>query len=261
LNLLRIERVNDLDPALLSRAVARNFGGRPAALPTLLQVFHKECFAGSAATGSGETKQPKTKKRSASESSAVHVEVGPASPPTTAQLIKENLESSSCRHLMVLGRNENTLQLLVGCGLIDEETVSVLVGSRFKEDNQELYLIQQVNSVKQAMAAGRVAVLMNNESIYESLYDVLNQRYVSLCDADTKVVTKQLRLAMGPRSQLCPVREGFKLIVIVQQTQAYESLDLPLLNRFGTSCFMWSLSTKFSRALVSVVVVRQRSRR
>lgn len=242
LNLLRVEHVDDLGPALLSRAVARNFGGRPAALPTLIQVFHKECFAGSAAASVGsETKPPKTKKRSMAESSVESLEMGPAAPPATTQLIKENLESSSCRHLMVLGRNENTLQLLFGCGLIDEGSVSVLVGSRFKEDKQELYLIQQVNSVKQAMAAGRVAVLMDNESIYESLYDVLNQRYVSIRDADTKVVTKQLRLAMGSRSQLCPVREGFKLIVIVQQNQAYDSLDLPLLNRFGT-CFLVLIS-------------------
>jgi hypothetical protein len=37
---------------------------------------------------------------------------------------------------------------------------------------------------------------------------------------------------MGSRSQLCPVENGFKLIVIVQQTHAYDHLDLPLLNRF-----------------------------
>lgn len=41
-----------------------------------------------------------------------------------------------------------------------------------------------------------------------------------------------LRLALGPRSQLCSVEPGFKLIVIVPQLQAYDSLDLPLLNRF-----------------------------
>ena len=231
LSLLRMEKVDEINPALLARAVARNFGGRPEALKKLLEVFHKECFVNNSSTV--DLKPPKPKRTKSTEIKVA--DDGPVAAPTTTQLIKENLDSANCRHLMVLGRNENTLQLLFGCGLIDESSVSVLVGSRFKEDKQELYLIQQVNSVKQAMAAGRVAVLMNNESIYESLYDVLNQRYVSNRDPNTNVVTKQLRLAMGPRSQLCPVREGFKLIVIVQENQAYENLDLPLLNRFGTS--------------------------
>ena len=236
LSLLRMEKVDEIHPALLARAVARNFGGRPEALKKLLEVFHKECFINNNSTV--DLKPPKPKRTKSAELKVA--DECPVSAPTTTQLIKENLDSANCRHLMVLGRNENTLQLLFGCGLIDESSVSVLVGSRFKEDKQELYLIQQVNSVKQAMAAGRVAVLMNNESIYESLYDVLNQRYVSNRDPNTNIVTKQLRLAMGPRSQLCPVREGFKLIVIVQENQAYENLDLPLLNRFGTSSYTYT---------------------
>lgn len=68
--------------------------------------------------------------------------------------------------------------------------------------------------------------------MFESLYDVLNQRYVYKTDIETGIEKKMLRLALGPRSQLCPVSDGFKLIVIVDQQQAYDSLDLPLLNRF-----------------------------
>jgi hypothetical protein len=41
-----------------------------------------------------------------------------------------------------------------------------------------------------------------------------------------------LRLAIGSRSSLCPVVDGFRLIVIAEQDYAYRSLDLPLLNRF-----------------------------
>jgi hypothetical protein len=39
-------------------------------------------------------------------------------------------------------------------------------------------------------------------------------------------------LAVGSRSSLCPVVDGFKLIVIAEQEYAYTSLDAPLLNRF-----------------------------
>jgi hypothetical protein len=41
-----------------------------------------------------------------------------------------------------------------------------------------------------------------------------------------------LRLAVGNRSQWCSVGEGFKIIVVVETKDAYEKLDLPLLNRF-----------------------------
>jgi hypothetical protein len=217
---------------MLSRAVARNFSGKPDAMPTLLAVFHRACF-GSESGGVGSVAFSSLLNSGAGAGAQPNELHSYAPPPSTATLISENLKSPSCRHLMVLSQNETALQLLFGCGLIDESSVSVLVGSRFKEDNQELYLIQQINSVKQAMAQGRVALLMNNESIYESLYDVLNQRYVTSKDPETNAVTKLLRLAMGPRSQLCPVKDGFKLIVIVQQSRAYEFLDLPLLNRFG----------------------------
>jgi hypothetical protein len=41
--------------------------------------------------------------------------------------------------------------------------------------------------VKQAMATGRTVILVNHDAIYESLYDVLNQRYVTRVDSDTGV--------------------------------------------------------------------------
>jgi hypothetical protein len=43
---------------------------------------------------------------------------------------------------------------------------------------------------------------------------------------------KFLRLAIGARSQQCRVAEGFRVVVVVEKTQAYNELDLPLLNRF-----------------------------
>ena len=87
------------------------------------------------------------------------------------------------------------------------------------------------------MASGQTAILINHDSIYESLYDVLNQRFVMKTDLETGVVKKMLRLALGPRSQLCPVADEFKLIIIVNKYHAYDNLDLPLLNRFEKQVF------------------------
>eukprot|EP01052_Picozoa_sp_SAG31_P062863 SAG31_NODE_21823_length_540_cov_0.671202_1_plen_177_part_01 len=48
----------------------------------------------------------------------------------------------------------------------------------------------------------------------------------------TGVKKRMLRLAIGSRSQLCFAEDSFKLIAVVEQNHAYDSLDLPLLNRF-----------------------------
>lgn len=82
------------------------------------------------------------------------------------------------------------------------------------------------------MALGNTLVLINHDNMYEALYDVLNQRYVTQRNNKTGVETRMLRVAVGMRSALCPVHDDFKLICLVEDTHAYEKLDLPLLNRF-----------------------------
>jgi hypothetical protein len=236
LKYLRVETLDtDLTPAILSRAIARNLGGRPDSFEMVLTLFLEACFPPS--TVHSTVNHPLSAARLM---------------PAVMDLINENLfvstsdgshrsqivvtdplrRPSDCRHLMILSQNEAVLQLLFGCKVIDEATTSVLIGSKFRDDLDELHLIQQINKVKRAMQEGKVAVLVHNENIYESLYDLLNQRYVKQRDPATKEEIRLLRLAMGSKSQLCPVHDNFKLIVVVQQSHAYESLDLPLLNRF-----------------------------
>ena len=78
----------------------------------------------------------------------------------------------------------------------------MLIGSDFEEDRSELRLVQQINEVKRAMAAGRVVVLVNHDQIYEALYDVLNQRFISRTSAATGKTRRMLRLAIGAKSQV-----------------------------------------------------------
>ena len=66
-----------------------------------------------------------------------------------------------------------------------------------------------------------MVVLVNHDQIYEALYDVLNQRYISRTSRATGKVKRMLRLAIGARSQLCPVAEGFRVVVIAEQVQIY----------------------------------------
>ena len=147
----------------------------------------------------------------------------------TLELVRSNLQDRTSRHIMLLTHNAAALALLFDCGLLRELEVDVLFGSRFPDDVSELQLVQQVNRVKMAMAAGRTIVLVNHDNIYEALYDVLNQRYLIKRDPRTGETRRLLRLAIGSRSQLCICHDNFKVVVIVEMQHAHERLDLPLL--------------------------------
>ncbi|KAL1512226.1 hypothetical protein AB1Y20_005488 [Prymnesium parvum] len=155
----------------------------------------------------------------------------------TQELVLGNLQDRSSRHLMLLTHNAAALQLLFYGGMLKEDGVDVLFGSRFPDDVSELQLVQQVNRVKIAMAEGRTIVLVNHDNIYEALYDVLNQRYLVKRDPTTGATRRLLRLAIGSRSQLCVCHDAFKVVVIVEERHAHERLDLPLLNRFEKQLF------------------------
>jgi len=189
--------------------------------------------------------------------------------PTPLALAKTNLTDPSpfCRHLMLLTESSAALRLLFECGLLRREQTVVLVGSQFPRDaNSELRMVRQINEVKRAMQNGQTVVLVNHEGIFPSLYDVLNMRYTTKRSSDTGKVTRMLRLAVGNRSQWCSVGDGFKIVVVVEAKDAYERLDLPLLNRFEKQVLRAAdvLEDEASRCLLEdlktwVKVVEERS--
>ena len=95
-------------------------------------------------------------------------------------------------------------------------SVEILLGSDFVEDASEAYGIRQLMRVRDAMAKGLSLLLCGMDAIYEALYDVLNQRYVRRRSEEGEVEL-MLRLAIGAKSQLCPVKESFKLLVLVEE--------------------------------------------
>ena len=216
LKLLRniLKSGNLISEDVLIDAICRNFGGRTDILQRFLHHFQTFCFGGKPGDIGGKVRPP-TKV-----------------PSPVVKLIHSNLDDQSARHLMLLTSNGAALPLLFGSGMLDRTVTRVIVGSEFKEDNTELHLVEQINEVKIAMAAGETIVIMNHDNIYEALYDVLNQRYVVKRSKDTDRVQRLLRLAIGFKSQLCPVAASFRIVVIVEEQHAIENLDLPLLNRF-----------------------------
>ncbi|CAE8647524.1 unnamed protein product [Polarella glacialis] len=190
----------------LANAVRRNFGGRPDLLDRLLDSMLQD------------------------EDPCAEKHAQQSRPGTSlTELLRVSLFDRSSRHLLLVSKGP-TPAWLSAMGLLPQ-SAEALFGSDFPDDDSEAYAIRQLTKVRKAMAEGRVLVLSGMDVIYEALYDVLNQRYVRRQSEDG-TVERMLRLAIGSRSQLCNVADGFKLVVLVDTDHAQTKLDVPFLNRF-----------------------------
>uniref|UniRef100_A0A452UIM0 Uncharacterized protein n=1 Tax=Ursus maritimus TaxID=29073 RepID=A0A452UIM0_URSMA len=75
------------------------------------------------------------------------------------------------------------------------------------------------------METGKTVVLLNLQSLYESLYDALNQYYVYLGGQ------KYVDLGLGTHRVKCRVHPDFRLIVIEEKDVVYKHFPIPLINR------------------------------
>ena len=183
---------------ILMDAVLRNFGGRPHEMPRIIAT----CFASLGMN-------PETAYRK-----------------NVVELVRDNLGEREARHLMLLTKNNAALGLLFDYHILSYNSTEVIYGSDFPDDQTDLQVCLNIQRVKNCMAEGITVVLVHCESLYESLYDLLNQHYTSYGGQ------LYVRLAFGTHSRLCPIHPAFRVVVIVEKLDAYTKLAPPLLNRF-----------------------------
>ncbi|XP_036418083.1 E3 ubiquitin-protein ligase rnf213-alpha-like [Colossoma macropomum] len=186
----------------LARAVQRNFGVLDSV--NSLEIFSKE----------------------------FKVKVKPA---RTIDLVRENLETEKStglesRYLLLLSSNNAALSILLRLGIIADDSTEVIFGSGFPLDQEYSQVCRTVNRVKTCMETGRSVVLLNIQSLYESLYDALNQCYVKLGGS------VYVDLGLGAHRVKCKVNEGFRLIVIEEKNVVYAQFPAPLLSRLEKHC-------------------------
>uniref|UniRef100_A0A8C2YVV7 Ring finger protein 213 n=1 Tax=Cyclopterus lumpus TaxID=8103 RepID=A0A8C2YVV7_CYCLU len=75
------------------------------------------------------------------------------------------------------------------------------------------------------METGQTVVLLNLQNLYESLYDALNQYYVTLGGQ------RYVDLGLGTHRVKCRVHKNFRLIVIEEKEVVYKQFPIPLINR------------------------------
>ncbi|XP_062408415.1 E3 ubiquitin-protein ligase rnf213-alpha-like isoform X2 [Sardina pilchardus] len=152
----------------------------------------------------------------------------------TISLLRENLtictSGFTSRYLLLPTTNHAALQILKLQGIINEESTEVIFGSGFPHDEEYSQVCRTVNRVKTCMETGRAVILLNIQSLYESLYDALNQCYVKLGGS------YYVDLGLGSHRVKCRVKDEFRLIVIEEKNTVYEQFPTPLLNRLEKHC-------------------------
>ncbi|XP_062496366.1 E3 ubiquitin-protein ligase RNF213-like isoform X4 [Pezoporus occidentalis] len=190
---------------LLIRAIQRNFGGSRDIYP--LGIF---CNCTSEFRLSSEKKT------------------------SCIRLLEENMapqqKGAISRYLLLLTTNNAAFQILQMMRLIDTSNCDVIFGSGFPQDQDYSQVCRSVNRVKTCMEIGRPVILLNIQNLYESLYDTLNQCFVSLGD------NFYVDLGLGTHAVKSRVKEEFRLVVIEEQEVVYRQFPTPLLSRLEKHC-------------------------
>eukprot|EP00731_Ephydatia_muelleri_P007093 Em0003g1341a len=143
---------------------------------------------------------------------------------------KESALNGESRYLLFLTENYAALKILfhyLEDAVMTHSKVKpfILFGSSFPKDNEYTQICQNVNQIKLCMETGRTAILLNLETLYESLYDALNQYYI---DYGGK---RYVDLGLKTHKVKCFVHQDFKLILIAEKKTVYEKFPIPLISR------------------------------
>jgi hypothetical protein len=194
------------------------------------------------------------------------VELTIPEPKSTLDIIKDSLSErinehdnpnvSSFRYIMIIDptSNETAISLLRN-RVFDPSTsssVKICALGDFERDRDEIAHIEVISQVKNAMAEGHTAILVNSDPIQTSFYDVFNRHFsveyvraereagenpnlldssFNLDTAENQTVQYTAKLAVGSVSRSCVVHKDFKVIVHVPASNLDRALD-PFLDRF-----------------------------
>lgn len=148
---------------------------------------------------------------------------------TTIDMVEQSICPASkmeeSRYLLVLTKNFAALQILQKIFCSHQIRPEIIFGSSFPKDQEYTQICRNINRVKVCMETGQTVVLLNLQNLYESLYDALNQYYVTLGGQN------YVDLGLGTHRVKCRVHQNFRLIVIEEKEVVYEQFPIPLINR------------------------------
>ena len=140
-------------------------------------------------------------------------------------LIQENLNSIFESRFLLLLSNQYSAFGLLPKVMGDIFNYQVVFGSSFPSDNDYTEVCRNINKIKVCMETGQTVVLLNLRDLYESLYDALNQHYVTFADQ------RYVDLGLGGHRVKCRIAPRFRLVVIEEKQTVYNKFPIPLINR------------------------------
>ena len=148
---------------------------------------------------------------------------------TSIVLLKSALNYTSkkkmdSRYLLIITKNNAALNILQMKKLL-EKKVEILFGSSFPGDQEYTSICNNINRIKIFMETGKQVVLVNLESLYESLYDCLNQCYSWMGG------NRYVDLGLGTHRVKCKVHPDFRLVVVAEDKDVLNRFPIPLINR------------------------------
>ncbi|XP_078381354.1 E3 ubiquitin-protein ligase rnf213-alpha-like isoform X3 [Oculina patagonica] len=167
---------------------------------------------------------------------------------SAVNLIKASLERQisrgESRYLLVLTENYAALPIVHEELLKKRDDPVIIFGSSFPKDQEYTQVCRNINRIKVCMETGRTVILLNLESLYESLYDALNQYYVYFGGQ------KFVDLGLGSHRVKCRVHDEFRLIVIAERDVVYSKFPIPLINRLEKHYLVTSASLSSAQRAV-----------
>jgi len=188
----------------LEAAIRRNFGGVPQ-LDSVIERFFVEA---------------KLERPTSSTSQLALID-----DCLKRQARQEIRAFADVRYLLVLTQQQSAFSILFTRGLLDQKQTEIFVGSAFPRDQSYAQICRKINRIKVCMETGRTVLLLNMESLYESLYDLLNGSYSFAGEQ------RYVDLGLGSHRVKCRVHPNFRLLIVAEQEKVYREYAIPLINR------------------------------
>ena len=85
--------------------------------------------------------------------------------------------------------------------------------------------------IKNSIIHGHTVILIQCDEIFESFYDLFNQRFTFIDDHQKQTRQYYARIASGSKSANCLVHPNFQCVVLVKLSEV-QSIPAPFMNRF-----------------------------
>ncbi|XP_065842574.1 uncharacterized protein [Oscarella lobularis] len=139
--------------------------------------------------------------------------------------------------------------------ILDRATTSVLSCSDFPGDD-EIHSVNIMSAIRKCVSSGQTVILTQTENINERLYDLLNQRFRRVDDAESAIPRYYANIAIGSHSWPCRVHPNFRCVIFIRASEVFDAPP-PFLNRFEK--FYLSEKDVLEEALVSLPPALQKA--